>query len=378
MAGIATQEESRQPPISLKDPSVTQPSPIARHAGLAAALRTQAAEIPHRSLVALADTGLAHDHLRLTGSGLLARLPKQSQMGLEPLPHLHYEACCFSRAAPSGHTPPLERLLEPTPELPRGALLVGEIAGRPARLPEDLPALVEALAAIHRLPLPAPGRQFPLLAPADPLAAMLDEVARQAAYLPRAGLTTAARRGIEAELARFRHDLNRAGRPPRTLITFDAHPGNFLLDEGGKAWMVDLEKSRYSHPGFDLAHATLYTSTTWDPSSQAELTPAQVAAAYEAWEAAMGTPGWTHRHWHLPLRRAMWLWSITWCAKWRVTSADEAAPRRGEDWSRRNNSAALNAHVAERVTHYLDAAIIERVRDEFADLAQALGTPNHP
>jgi hypothetical protein len=27
------------------------------------------------------------------------------------------------------------------------------------------------------------------------------------------------------------------------------------------------------------------------------------------------------RPWHGPLRRAMWLWSLTWCAKWRVLSA---------------------------------------------------------
>ncbi|WP_355660417.1 phosphotransferase family protein [Halomonas salifodinae] len=338
--------------------------------GLTEALGARLPGLAHDAIVPLVDTGLAHEHLRLVGSGLLARLPKQSQMGLPPRAHLHYEAACFARAAPSGHTPRLEAVLEPSEALPRGALIVTEIEGCPARLPDDLAALGEALAAIHRLPITA--TPAPLLAPEDPLGAMLAEVERQAAFLPRAGLAATARRGIEQELARFRDELAGGDPPPRTLITFDAHPGNFVIDDHGRAWMVDLEKARYSHPGFDLAHASLYTSTTWDPQSHAVLTPAQVVDAYAAWEAAMGEAGRAHRAWHLPLRRAMWLWSITWCTKWRVASGEPAATGRGENWSRDNNSASLNAHVQDRVDHYLGAPIIERIRDEFSELARAL------
>ena len=98
------------------------------------------------------DKGLAHWHFRLPGTGWLARVPKQSQMDLPAEANLAYQSACFVRAAPSGHTPKLLGVLSPSAHLPRGALLVEEIVGRPARLPADLPAIMEALAAIHALP----------------------------------------------------------------------------------------------------------------------------------------------------------------------------------------------------------------------------------
>ena len=129
----------------------------------------------------LADSGLAHWHLRLVGSGLLARIPKQSQLGLDAAAHLAYEAACFERAAASGHTPGLVAVLPPSAALPRGALLVHEVDGRPLRLPQDLPALVQALAALHALPLPAAPARAPLRDPADALADLAHEVDTQAA-----------------------------------------------------------------------------------------------------------------------------------------------------------------------------------------------------
>jgi hypothetical protein len=75
----------------------------------------------------LTDTGLAHLHLRLFGTGWLARVPKQSQIGLEAAAHLAYEAACFERASGSGHVPRLHAVLPPAPGLPRGALLVDEV-----------------------------------------------------------------------------------------------------------------------------------------------------------------------------------------------------------------------------------------------------------
>ncbi|APX94028.1 hypothetical protein BWR19_14405 [Halomonas sp. 1513] len=325
-------------------------------------------------LLPLEDSGLAHWHLRLGDSGGLLRIPKQSQMGLEPLAHLTYEACCFARAEPSGVTPALAKHLPPATSLPRGALVVTAIEGRHATLPNDLTALMRSLAAIHRLPLPdTPGRA-PLLAPHDPLAAMHHEVLDQARYLAEAGLEASAERAIRDELDQFAATLDASERPPQRLITFDAHPGNFLIDGHGRAWMVDLEKARYSYPGFDLAHATLYTSTTWDLNSQAVLDCDTILDAYAAWEQAMGEAGRAHRAWHLPLRRAMWLWSITWCAKWQVTSgAPPLRDARGQDWSRQHNSDALNDHVQDRVAHYLSAPVVEAMVAEFRTLAAAFG-----
>jgi len=322
----------------------------------------------------LPDKGLAHDHVRLEGSGLLARVPKQSQMGLAAADNLAYQRACFVRAQACGHTPQLHGVLPPSDALPRGALLVEEIVGRPVRLPEDLPALAQALAALHALSLPAPAGRPPLRADADPLHALLDEVRQQAAWWPEAGVHAEVTRCLQAELADLAWWCSQPARPGVTLVAFDAHPGNFIVRQAGDAVLVDLEKCRYSHPGLDLAHATLYTSTTWDIDGRCELSTDEVAGFYQRWAAragtahAMGAAGW-----HLPLRRAMWLWSLTWCAKWRVLSQQGArSGGDGEDWSALRSEDRLVAHVRERVDHYLDPDVVRQIREGFGMLAAAL------
>ncbi len=318
------------------------------------------------------DTGLAHDHVRLGGTGWIARLPKQSQMQLGAAENLAYQAACFTRASASGHAPRLHAVLPPSDALPRGGLVVEEIAGRVARLPEDLPAITAALAATHALPVPEKDTRPPLLDPADPLAELLEEIGAQAAYLHAVDPET--RAIIETHIAALRDLAADGPRPPKRLISFDAHPGNFLITPEGRAVLVDLEKARYSAPPLDLAHATLYTSTTWDVATHAVLTPEQVAEACHHWldclsevERAAFAP------WILPMRRAMWLWSMTWCAKWRVLSGAEAkATQDGEDWAADKSEAALIAHVRGRVDHYLDPATAARLDQDFARLANTL------
>lgn len=200
---------------------------------------------------------------------------------------------------------------------------------------------------------------------------MHDEVATQARFLDRADLTPEVRRCIEAELTALPQRLTAA--EPR-LISFDAHPGNFLVTDSGRAVLVDLEKCRYGLPGFDLAHASLYTSTTWDLVSRAELSPGQVADFYHRWITATGFDGDTTVL--LACRRAMWLWSLTWCAKWRASHhRTRDAHALGEDWSAELSDKALIAHVRDRVDHYLSLPAIRRVQDEFRTLEGALNTP---
>lgn len=339
--------------------------------GLRAALEAARSPWAGAPLEVMADKGLAHHHVRLGGSGLLARVPKQSQMGLGAAEHLAYEAACFERASASGHAPRCHARLAPQPGLARGALIVDEIVGRPARLPADLPAIADALAAIHALALPPPALRAPLLDAPDPLAALLAEITVQARHLGAAALDPAVAALIADEIERLDALCAHRDRPPRRLIVFDAHPGNFLIRADGGAVLVDLEKARYGYAALDLAHATLYTSTTWDLESRAELGAAEVAAAYFSWEKRCGS---AERRWYLPLRAAMWLWSLSWCAKWRATSA--RAARRdaaGEDWSRQLHEDALVAHVRDRVDCYLALPAIEFVRAEFAELKALFG-----
>ncbi len=326
--------------------------------------------------------GLAHDHVRLLGTGWLARIPKQSQMQLGACDNLIYQHACFDRASPAGHAPHCIHVLEPCSSLPRGALIVEEIKGRSAQLPQDLPLMARSMAALHRIALPHEEHCAPLLHAADPLQAMWDEVNIQAAYLPRAALPPQAAMRVHAELERFRELCQGSARPLKRLIAFDGHPGNFVirLEAAGseKAYLVDLEKCRYSYPGFDLAHATLYTSTTWDTDSQTILQPDDVLATYRAWSAQVDEAlASDAQSWHMPLRRAMWLWSVTWCAKWRVASrAESATAQDGEDWSAQNLDPALASHVRERVDHYLSNEGIAWVCAEFDALEHRMSTPS--
>jgi len=340
--------------------------------GLRSALAVSGGPRAAASLELLPDKGLAHDHVRLRGTGVLARIPKQSQLGLGPLANLEYQRACFERAATSGHTPRLEGWLLPTAALPRGGLLVEEIEGPSATLPMDLAAIARALAQLHRLPVPAAPLRPPLSSPQDPLRALWLEIDTQAQHFAAAGLAPAALSSVQAELGRVREVVGQQARPSLHLIAFDSHPGNFIMRDRQHAVLVDLEKCRYSYPGLDLAHATLYTSTTWDVDSCAVLSVEEVLGFYQAWSRALGSAADFARAWHVPLRRAMWLWSLSWCAKWRAMSGRRPDPAAaGEDWSAEHSNSALVTHVRGRVDHYLSEPVIATVLAEFAALDTA-------
>lgn len=342
---------------------------------LRTALRTNGLGSADAPVELMEDKGLAHDHIRLAGTGLIARLPKQSQMGLPAVENLAYQAACYERASASGHAPRLAAIISVCDALPRGGLLVEEIAGRPARLPDDLPAIATALARIHSLPIPPATQRPPLGDPEDPLRLLLGEITAQAAYLGAAGLVRETQDLIEAGIADLAKFCAAPARPPKRLISFDAHPGNFLIRRDGKAVLVDLEKCRYSAPPLDLAHATLYTSTTWDIASFAVLSPEDVAYAYGLWEQNFDGDAWIFKPWFVPLRRAMWLWSMTWCAKWRaVSDRPVSATADGEDWSMHNSEDALVRHVRNRVDDYLAPSTAGRVAAEFPLLEAIMST----
>jgi aminoglycoside phosphotransferase (APT) family kinase protein len=352
---------------------------VLRPDALLEALRTLPAlgDLPAAALEPMPARGVAHEHLRLKGRGLVARVPRWSQVGLEPLANLNHQAAAFARAAASGHTPHLAGVLSPRPGLPMGALVVGEVVGRPPRLPDDMPAIAAALAALHRLPVPLPDARPPLASPADAVAATLAVVERQAAFFAAAGLTPPALAVVGAELEAARAwrpggaaaglAAGLAGEPPGeslpvTLVGTDTHPGNFLVDADGRAWFTDLEKAQYGHPAIDLAHASLITSTTWDPEvsppGTGVLTAAEVADFHAAWAAlvpaalaaAVGPV-------LAPLRRLTWLRTLSWMARWRV-EGERLAPGMPE---------SLRLHLAARIADAFAPQGIGRARADWHD-----------
>jgi hypothetical protein len=325
------------------------------------------------ALQPMAQKGLAHDHVAIDGAGALLRVPRQSQFALAARENLEYQLAGFARCAAGGHAPRLHGACPPSADLPMGAVIVDHIEGRPVSLPGDLPAIAECLASIHRLPLPGPSHRDPLAWHGDPVAGTLAFIEQQAPYLADATDDADARRMIEEEIAWARAFAEEsAGQDqPVTLVATDTHPGNYVIDAEGRAFIVDLEKALYGAPAVDLAHASLYTSTTWDVESGVEIAPTDVADFYSHYlgsvppslASALGP-------WLMPLRRLTWLRSTTWSAKWRVESQKgktaakhEAAAT--EDWSAENRDAALIAHVEGRTRDYLSAATVERIRAEW-------------
>ncbi|HWK46835.1 MAG TPA: phosphotransferase [Stellaceae bacterium] len=313
-------------------------------------------------LIALPMRGVAHDHIQVGDSGALLRIPRLSQWSLAPAENLAYQAACFRRAEPSGRTPRLLTVLPPdSAVLPRGALLVEAIAGRAPHMATDLTALAESLACLHRLPVPTPPHRRPLAdhgAGDGPIAATVALLDQHAAFLDRAELRPAARGLLERELTRLR-DLAAASAgtdQPVSLVGTDTHPGNFLIREDGSAILVDLEKALYGAPAIDLAHATLYTSTTWDAAIGEVLSLAETRRFYAAWRAA--APADLVRRsepWLVPCRRVTWLRTVFWAARWRVVADQDP------DWSASRIEPSLLAHIRARVADFLDPATIERV-----------------
>ncbi|WP_119459936.1 aminoglycoside phosphotransferase family protein [Rhodospirillaceae bacterium SYSU D60014] len=331
------------------------------------------ADVAPADLEPMRVTGLAHDHVSIRGRGILLRVPKQSQFGLDAATNLAYQAACFERVSRSGHAPALHGVIPPSAAIPMGALVVEQIDGRPPRLPEDLFALADCMARIHALPLPSPEARAPLADHRDPVGGALAEIERQAAFLDDASLRPAARAQIRDELAWARRFGQEVGGQPIALVLTDTHPGNFLVDAGDKAVIVDLEKALYGSPATDLAHATLYTSTTWDVASRAAPSIDEIAAFYRRYLHTV-TPA-LGRHlapWLVPMRRITFLRAITWCVKWDVLHkhsriADKHRRASTEDWSAENSDAALVAHVADRVSEYLRPQTIERIRAEWSE-----------
>jgi Ser/Thr protein kinase RdoA (MazF antagonist) len=143
------------------------------------------------------------------------------------------------------------------------------------------------------------------------------------------------------------------------LVGSDVHPGNFVVRPDGGAAFVDLERMLYGSPAIDLAHASLYSSTTWDEEVDAVLSSADVAAFEAAYlEAVDGGLAEALRPLLLPSRRLTWLRTMSWCARWL------AADRRGEAPAA---DPALAARVRGRIADFLDPATVARVRAEWLD-----------
>lgn len=325
------------------------------------------------ALQPLPELGLAHDHVRIAGTTWLLRVPRQSQFGYAAAANLAYQQACFERCAASNHTPKLQDTLPPQPGLPMGALLVEAIDGAPLDLPADMPGIAACLAAVHMLEVPPVERRKPLENHVNTVSGTVGFIDRQSGALATVLPEGAARRQIESELEWARGYAAEVAQAPQplTLVLSDTHPGNYLRQPDGKVICVDLEKALYGAPAIDLAHASLYTSTTWDRLSAAVLARPEIEAFYRHYLSLVpAVLAESLRPWLLPMRRLTWLRSVTWCVHYRAQSLkarnrDKLRAVSTEDWSREDVDAGLTAHVEDRVADYLAAETVARIRSEW-------------
>ncbi|MDF1792020.1 MAG: phosphotransferase [Thalassobaculaceae bacterium] len=295
--------------------------------------------------------GRVHRHWRLAG-GRMLRVPRMSHLGLAPRRNLIYAAEAFRRMAPSAAVPRLHRVLRVSRALPWGALVVDDIDGRAPRLPDDLPAIGRALAAIHRLPLPE--RRTPFIDPPDPLAYLLTVAETQLGPV-HDRLESTARRILTEEIAWARELVAGApDRPAPSLAAADTHPGNFRIRADGEAVLLDVERPVYDSAGVDLAHASLPTSLSWDPLVSGAAGRADVVAFHAAWRAeAPAALAEAVRPWVLAYRRLIWLRTTSWACAWAVRNDLSAALASAD---------AATSGLARRLARFVDPTMMEEAR----------------
>lgn len=325
------------------------------------------------ALERLPQKGLAHKHFRVHGFDLdgfrpLLRVPKLSQFALSPKNNLIHQAACFTRATASGHSPRLHHVLPPSADLPMGALLVDEISGGPIDSHQHMPAIAECLARIHALPMPAnETARAPLADHHDPVAGTMAFIEDQAQFIEQAVSDLEVRREIMAELAWARRFAAKVAgkKQPRCLVLSDTHLGNYVIDRDGKAWFVDLEKALYGSPAVDLAHASLYTSTTWDIAASGELSGDEVRRFYSHYLGFLpAADAAALRPWLKVMRRLTWLRTTTWSCKWAARLAEkERADQQSADLT--EEELVLQRHTESRLAGFTRLSTVQRCRAEW-------------
>jgi len=310
--------------------------------------------------------GLVHDHVLLKSDNhsdyqMVIRVPRLSQFGLEPKENLKYQAACFSAASPSNHTPKLILVVEPSANLPMGALVVEHIKGKNIVLPSDLNGMAECFARVHSLQTPETPDQSELIYHIDPIRGVVKTINEQSKFISEATSDPEVQKILREEVewaGDFANQNSNLHPPPRLCLT-DTHPGNFLVDASGKVLFVDLEKALYGSPAIDLGHATILTSTLWDFDIQVELSRNDIINFYQAYLDFLPVNLENEiRPWLMPMRRLAWIRSTTWSCKW-------AARKQGSGEIEAGLRGQIQNHIAKRLASFVDLRTINLVRSEW-------------
>ena len=199
----------------------------------------------------------------VTGRKLVLRVNAGSQMHLAD--QIGYEYNALRLLERSGRTPQALYVDGSRESLPYGVMVMGFLPGRALDYRRDMAAAAACLADIHSVPVDGPASG--LLAPEDPLGAILDECEQMVQTYYGSPLADAAiKRRIERLLAAGRAKAAAAGNMGgyRCCINTELNSGNFLINGPGQpSYLVDWEKPLFGDPAQDLGHFLAPTTTFW-------------------------------------------------------------------------------------------------------------------
>lgn len=195
-----------------------------------------------------------------TGRQLVLRVNTGSQMHLAH--QIRYEFSALQALYPSGRTPEALFWDEPEEILPYGVLVMEWLPGRALQYGRDLPAAAAILADIHSLPIP---EESALLSPTHPAKSIYDEcLAMAEEYFTWDQAEPPTARLLEALIREIgRLPLEEGTAAPRCMVNTELNSGNFLINEGGRSYLVDWEKPLRSEAAQDIAHFLAPTTTFW-------------------------------------------------------------------------------------------------------------------
>lgn len=242
----------------------------------------------------------------VTGKRLVLRINRGSQMHLED--QIGYEYTALQDLVSSGRTPkPIFCDRE------RDLLVMEWLPGHALDYRTDMGAAAEILADIHCVPVPG---ECSLIRPQYPAQAIYEECLDMVRFY----LDWAEADPEVCRLLRTLVDeigtlpLKEESDAPVCIVNTELNSGNFLINRGGKSYLVDWEKPLLSEPAQDLGHFLAPTTTFW--KTDVILTPEEIrgfAAAYiDAVGGRMDTSSLNRR---LPLFFTVTcLRGVTWCA----------------------------------------------------------------
>lgn len=261
----------------------------------------------------------------LTGQELLLRVNCGSQMHLDD--QIEYEFRALKALEPSGRTPKVYFCDGSLRYTAHGILVMEKLPGHAMDYGTELMTAADILADIHSTAMPkglipAKGEARSgnsLIAPADPLKAILDECEQMVSkYMdsPLGDDRTKSKLRLVLDLGWDR--LSRLGgqiSPYRCCINTELNNTNFLINgQGERSYLIDWEKPLYGDPAQDLGHFLAPTTTFW--KTDVILTEAQMEEFTEAYiDAVAGrfdTNGLSDRV--RAFTTITCLRGITWCA----------------------------------------------------------------